>query len=67
MELEKTRWYLLDIECTPARSGYYCLCYEGDHLVFSEYFQNRLDADSYGDSWLYRETAAVDEHFLSMV
>ena len=55
MENVMTRWYLIDTEMAGS-SGYWCLCYEDDHLVERVEFRERMSAVEYGDSWTYRET-----------
>lgn len=54
-EISVNRWYLLDTEISEQFGGYWCLCYEGDHLVERVPFRERMSAVEYGDSWLHIE------------
>ena len=55
-EASSTRWYIIDIGLTAYFDGYWCLCYEGNHLVDRIPFNKKMEAVEYGEGWMYNET-----------
>lgn len=45
------RWYLLDSDVVG--DGFRALCYEGDTLIESDWFNNRWEAIEWGEQFIH--------------